>query len=389
MVGRTGTGKSTLLRNLAAGAMRDGRGLVVIDPHGDLYEELLERVPAERADDLVKIDPLDPGGHTLNPFDVTGDYSRRVVAMEFGEIMQSLTEDEFGAQAGAFLGPVWHQAVRQAVLWVTSDPKRPGTLIDLYRVFTEKNHAAQWEMTGALDDGLLDWYFNQFKRVDYLQPNSDGQAIGPWIASKFQHVFFHPALRSFFGTPHSTVRLEDLLGSGKIVLVNLSKGRLGEPASRFLGMVFVHMLFQALLKRAALPASARPPTLLLCDEFQSYGTQVFGNLLSEGRKYGAQLVLANQHLSQLSESIQHNLLGNVGSLVSFRVGPIDAALLEREFAPEFTAAALSRLPNFMAAMRTMTDTGLVPPFTLIGSSPGEEIVRGEPEWEAAGDGNWW
>lgn len=364
VVGRTGMGKTTLLRNLAVNAIHQGKGVLVLDPHGDLYQELQEDCPDRRREDLILIDPLETASHRLNLFDVSGQYARRIVAMEFGEIMQRLTEDEFGVQAGSFLGPVWHQEVRMAVQWITSNPAQPGTLIDLYRFFTEKDYGQRWLPHANQEPELRAWWQNTLVNTDYQRQGSEGPSMGTWITSKFQSAVYHPALAAFFGSPHSSVQLDTAMNEQKIILVNLNKGLIGESASRFLGMVVVHLVYQAILKRAALKPVERPRTLLIGDEFQSYASQSFISLLSEGRKFGVQLALANQFIAQLPHRVRQAVLGNVGSLLSFRVGPEDALLLEQELSPTFQATDLLHLPPFTAAIRTMQGGNLIAPFTL-------------------------
>lgn len=366
-VGRTGTGKTTLLKKLALTAMQEGRGVIGIDPHGDLHQELLRSVPEHRQHDVHLLDPFDARTEHLNFFDVPGDYERRMSALAFGEIIQKLTEDEYGREAGTFLGPVYHLHLRMAIQWLTSNPDRPGTVIDLYRFFTQANYYRRepWFTAAMRDTELRNWHDNTLERTDFQRQGMDSSpSTGNWMASKFTTIAFHPALRPYFDQVRSSINLDAALNKRKIILINLSKGRLGETASRFLGMLTVHLLFQAFLRRAALPEHERQNVLVVADEFQGYATQAFLGLLSEGRKFGLQLALANQFLNQLPERLQHALLGNVGTLLSFRVGVQDAELLRRELHPNFTPDDLINLPNFTAAVRTLHQGQPVPPFTL-------------------------
>jgi hypothetical protein len=202
---------------------------------------------------------------------------------------------------------------------------------------------------------VLDDFKQALTKVSYQNGGSDNFPLGNWIASKFQLIAYHPLLQSLFQiSDKPRLDFSQLLEQNKIVLINLAKGNLGEAASRFLGMMLVHSLYQAILKRAKLPIQQRKPVLAIVDEFHSIATQSFIGLLSEGRKFGVMLTLANQFLGQLRDPrVMQGLLGNVGTLVSFRVGSQDASHLESEFALYITAQELINLGNWKAVIKTV------------------------------------
>jgi hypothetical protein len=203
------------------------------------------------------------------------------------------------------------------------------------------------------------------RQQSYTNPGNDNNSVGNWIAGKFQGLVFDPMLRGIFGQPRSTLNLLDAINSSKIVLVNLAKGQMGIQNARFFGMVFLSMLYSAVLQRGKLPEEERKDFMIVVDEFQSLATTNFINLLSEGRKFGVNLVLANQFLSQIQDPrIIQGILGNVGTLLAFRLGLEDAERLEGQFYPQFSRHDLINLPNWLACARTLKDGQRTLPFTL-------------------------
>lgn len=366
VVGQTGTGKTTLLSNLALEALERGHGLCVVDPHGDLYQELLGQLPPERAGDLICIDPTDlerPVG--LNLLEARTPEERHAVVQEFSEILFRLIVDEYGSEAASFMGPVFFHHLRMNLLLVTSDPDRPGTLLDVYNLFQEEGYWRRWLPLKCDDPLLRRWVEENLPKQEYTALGSDKSSFGNWVASKLQGLVFDPLLRSVFDQPRSSVDLDRAMQEGKVLLVNLAKGSLGIQNARFFGMVFLSMLYAAALRRVRLPQARRRDFLIVVDEFQSLATANFANLLSEGRKFGVSLVLANQYLSQVKDSrVREALLGNAGTLVAFRLGWEDAGLLEGSFYPAFTRYDLVNLPNWTACVRPLSKGQAASPFTL-------------------------
>lgn len=381
VVGQTGTGKTTLLKTLIAEDMEAGEGLCVIDPHGDLFRDLLGRVPKSRVDDVVVLDPTDadyPVG--LNLLEYETESQRHFLVQELVGIVTRLLEDDLGSGAlGEVAGPLFFQHMRMNLLLTMSDPADPGTLLEFYTIFQGNEYWRRW-LPLKLSDPLLErWVENVLPRVDYTKPGGEGSSMGGYVGSKFEGFVFDPLLRCIFGQKRSTINIRRIMDEGKILLVNLAKGELTEPNSRFLGMVLLAKLMAAAMGRVSIPERDRRVFHLYVDEFQSVATQSFVTLLSEARKFGVSLVLANQFLSQVKdERIVQAIFGNVGTLAAFRVGQADAEILERELAPTVNRADLVNLPNWHAYVTMLIAGQAARAFslaTLLAASP----VQGRAE----------
>jgi len=366
IVGQTGTGKTTLLKSMILHDIESGNGVCVFDPHGDLYRDLCGLIPKDRIEDVVLFDPMDqewPVGFNLLEYHT--DSERYFTVQEVAEIIGRLTQDEFGVNAAEYLGPLFFQHVRMNMLLVMSNGDDPGTLADFYRIFNEENYYKRW-LPLRMDDPELDrWAKKVMPKMDYLRQGSEGSTLGGYIASKFHGFVFDPLLRCLFGQKHSTIDLKEIMDSGKILLVNLAKGELTEANSRFLGMVLMAKLQAAAMSRVDDHETQRRPFYVYVDEFQSIATQSFILLLSEARKFGLSLVLANQFVSQIKNPrLVDSIFGNVGTLISFRLGQQDAELIEREMYPSVTRTDLLNLPNWHAYARMLVNGEVAPPFTV-------------------------
>lgn len=366
IVGQTGTGKTTLLQTMILHDIRAGQGLCVLDPHGDLFRQILGKIPDERMEDVIVIDPSDtdfPVG--INLLECQTPEQRYFIANEVSEIITRLMEDEYGTQAGSMMGPMFHQHTRMNLLLVMSDPDDPGTLVQFYNIFQEGGFWKRWLPLKWEEPMLKSWVEKVLPEQDYISIGSDKISLGDWVSSKFTGLIFDPKLRYIFGQKRSTFDLRKAMDEGKIVLVNLSKGLLGIPNSRFFGMIFLTKLYTAAMERAKIPENQRKDFFIYVDEFHSVATQAFINLLSEGRKFGVNLVLANQFVTQIRDPrIIEGILGNVGTLICFRLGLEDAERLEREFLPVFHRFDLLNLPNWVACVRALRRGQRVKPFTL-------------------------
>ncbi len=368
IVGQTGTGKTTMLRSMVMDDIRQGRGLCVIDPHGDLFRKILGKIPRERYDDVVVFDPADGAFATgLNLLEAKDDLQRHFVVQEMLGIIRRLIEDDYGSAGASMAGPIFYQHARMNLLLVMSDPANPGTLLDFYKIFVTERAAKYWERWMPLkihDPQLEDWVQNVLPNTDYLR-SSDGVSLGGWIASKFDEFVFDPKLRNIFGQARSTIDLRGIMDRGKILLVNLAKGELSEFAARFLGMVLLAKLQGAAMARVDTAFEDRTPFYVYVDEFQNIATESFVSMLSEGRKFGLGLTLANQFVSQVkNERVVQSIFGNVGTLIAFRLGQADAELVEKYFSPDFTRADLTRLPNWHSAMTMLVRGQTVPAFSV-------------------------
>jgi len=332
VVGKTGTGKSTLLKTMILSDMLAGEGLAVIDPHGDLCDELIASVPEKRWDDVVILDPTDmefPVG--LNLLECSVPEQRYFVVREMRAIMERLLRDQYQHNASDYAGPAFYQHMQMNMLLAMSDPDAPGTLLEFYEIFKHKNYWQRWTPLQWQEAMLKRWVEVTLPSIDYTQRWQNELTWGEYLSSRFDDFVFDPKLRLIFGQKRSTLSLQRIMDEGKILLVNLRKGELAEANARFLGMVLMAKIFQAAMQRATIPPQKRRTFYLYVDEFQSLATENFVLLLSEARKFGVALVLANQFTSQIEDRrIVESLFGNVGTLISFRVGRMDAEILEEQ-----------------------------------------------------------
>ena len=386
VVGQTGTGKTSLLRTMILSDMDAGKGVAVLDPHGDLFRELLLRVPKRRQKDVIVFDPTDRESAVgLNLLQCQNEDERHFVVREMRAIMERLLDDQYHHKAAEYTGPIFYQHMQMNMLLAMSDPKEPGTLLEFYEIYQQKNYWKRWLPLKWDDAQLLRWVRNNLPSIDYLRRSGSSEVtLGEYLSSKFDDFVFDPRLRMIFGQKHSTIDLRKIMDEGKILLVNLAKGELSEPNSRFLGMALMAKIQAAAMSRSDMPLAKRRTFYVYVDEFQSLATENFISLLSEGRKFGLALVLANQFLSQIKdERIMQSVTGNVGTHVCFRVGREDAKLIEPQFAPYFDQFDLCNLPNWNACVRTTVDGQVVSPFTMETVVPpasedlsGHEIVMG-------------
>ncbi len=366
IVGQTGTGKTTLLKTMILSDIHAGRGCALIDPHGDFFNELLGLIPPERIEDVVLLDPSDveyPVG--MNLLNANNAEERHFVVREMQAITKRLMEDQYGYKSVEFMGPLFNQHLQMNMLLAMSDPDNPGTLFEFFQIFQSREYWKRWIPLKVEDAALRTWVTNVLPNYDYTSVKSGEISVGDYVGSKFADFFFDHRLRNIFSQQTSTIDLSDVMNKGKILLINLAKGLLGEANSRFMGLILMAKIQAEAMKRAKLPASKRQPFFLYVDEFQSLATENFTILLSEARKFGLGLVLANQFISQIKDPrIIQAVFGNVGTLLSFRLGLEDAQLMAPQFLPYFDHIGLTNLPNWrFAAKATVQGRGL-PPFTL-------------------------
>lgn len=369
IVGQTGTGKTTLLKSMIKSDMEAGKGLIVIDPHGELYHDLLSIVPEKRIDDVILFDPADfmfPVG--MNLLEVKEDEDRDFLLKEMRAILKRFISEHFSMNDGSFSGPVFYQHVMNNMLLAMSDSSNPGTLIEFYNIFQSDHFWKRW-LPLKWENGILrNWVDEVLPNIDYNQTDrTNGTRNGDYFSSKFLDFVNDSRVRNIFGQPHSTVNFSDVIAENKIVFVNLSKGLLGEANASFLGMILMAKITAAFMGRAKEISEGKilTPYYLYVDEFQNIATENFSVLLSEARKFGLGLVLANQFLAQVNDlKIKNSLLGNVGTIIAFRLGLEDSQLLASQFLPNFGHFELTNLPNYMAVMRTNVDGERIIPATL-------------------------
>jgi hypothetical protein len=339
VIGQTGTGKSTLLLNLIEQDLATGEGLALLDPHGDLAEAVLTRVPKARSNDLVYLNPADLGRPIgFNPLSQVRDDLKPIVADGIVSAFRHVWADSWGHR----LDYILTNSVR-ALLDV------PGaTLLMLPRLLVDDGFRSRVVEQHVADPIVRAFWVNEYSGYS---PSFRTEAIAP-IQNKIGKVLMVPSLRNMLAQPRSTITFRRLMDDGAIVVCNLSKGSLGESTAHLLGALLTTAVAQAALSRADTPASERPVFNFYADEFQSFATDSFALILSEARKYGLTLTLAHQYLDQLPDRLRSAVFGNAGSIVICRAGAEDAALLAAQLGLHNPDALLD-LPNFAAWARLL------------------------------------
>jgi hypothetical protein len=355
VVGQTGTGKSTFLENLALQDMLNGDGFAFVDPHGDTAERLLAMVPRERVEDVIYFSPADmdfPMG--LNLFEFHTPEQKDFLIQEAINMLYKL----YDPQHQGIIGPRYEHWFRNAALTLMADPGG-STFIDIPKVFTDPKYAKQ-KLQHVTDMTVLDfWNKEMASTSDYHK----SEVLG-WFVSKFGAFLSNEMMRNIIGQTKSSFDLREIMDNKKILLVNLSKGRTGELNSKLLGMIFVMKFHAAAMSRSDVPESERQDFALYVDEFQNFSTDSFATIMSEARKYHLNLVVANQFTTQLSEEIRDAVFGNMGTIVSFRVGQNDVEALTKYYQPLFTNDDLLRVPNFNTIVRTLVNGVPTQPFSM-------------------------
>lgn len=360
-VGQTGTGKTTMFESMILDDMKRGEGICVLDPHGDLIEKLLRKIPAERAEDVILFDPGDmqrPIGFNILEYET--EAQKHFLIQELLAIIERILQKLDPAMGG----PIFSQHSKMVLQLVMSNPKKAGTLAQFYQVFCSSDFYKKFLPLPKPDAILQKFVDETLAKTNYTHISPDGASFGGYIGSKYEPFIGDPMLRNIFGQPRSTINLKKIMDEGKILLVNLSKGRMGEINARFFGMVLIAKLQAAAMSRASMPESKRRDFYLYVDEFQNLATQNFSVLLAEARKYRLNLILTNQFVTQVPMEIMNAITGNVGTIISFRVGSIDAEFLERDFLPVFNRYDLMNLPNFNTYTSTLVDGQVLKPFSM-------------------------
>lgn len=343
-IGQTGTGKSVLLENLAYQDMMDGRGFAFIDPHGDSAEKLLGMIPKERVEDVIYFNPGDmenPVG--LNLFEFETQDQRDFLIQEAIAMLYRL----YDPGHTGIIGPRYEHWFRNASLTIMSDPKG-STFIDIPQVFNDQAFTDE-KLKYVTDRTVLDFWNKEMAQTSEANKS---EVLG-WFVSKFGAFLSNEMMRNVLGQVKSGFNLRDIMDNKKILIVNLSKGTTGELNSNLLGMIFIMKFQAAAMGRANMPEDQREDFSLYVDEFQNFATDSFATILSEARKYRLNLILANQFMTQLTDNIREAILGNIGTVISGRLGITDAEILQKKFMPTFDAEDLTKLPNFKTITSVM------------------------------------
>lgn len=365
VIGQTGTGKSAFLEEMIIQDIAAGKGVGVIDPHGDMVERILGFIPRHRFQDVVYFNPGDtalPMGLNLLEYDPRYPEEKTFIANELLSIFQKL----YGAVPEA-LGPMFEQYFRNAVILVMDDPASGNTLLEISRVLTSK----------SLRDLKLSRSQNVVVKNFWTQiaERAGGEAelrnMAPYVTSKFDVFLANEIVRPIVAQAQSAFRFRELMDNERILLVNLAKGRLGEVNSSFIGLILVGKLLGAALSRTDISEEKRKDFYLYIDEFQNVTTDSIATILSEARKYHLNLTITHQFVGQLPEAVKRAVFGNVGSLVTFRIGPDDTELLGKQFAPVFAEQDLLAINNFRCAVKLLIHGETSPPFSMETFPPGK------------------
>ncbi len=354
IIGKTGTGKTKFLQSLIMQDIAAGRGLCFIDPHGDAVDEILGMIPPERAEDVIYFNPGDterPMG--LNLLEAKTEDEKHFVATNVINMMYKL----FDPYKTGIVGPRFEHAVRNAILTILVEPGT--TFVELMRVLTDAKYVQ--ELLPKVTDPIIRRYW-----TDQIAQTSDfhKSEVLDYITSKFGRFVTNKLIRNIIGQSQSAFDLRQVMDTGKILLIDLSKGRIGEENSSFLGLVLVPRILMAAMSRQDIPEDQRRDFYLYVDEFQNFATPDFAQILSEARKYRLNLIVANQFIGQIDEEIKNAIFGNVGSIITYRVGVSDANYLAHEFSPVFTEDDLLNIEKYHVYVKTIVKNEPVPPFSM-------------------------
>jgi len=361
IIGQTGTGKSVLLENLAYQDMMDGRGFAFVDPHGDSVENLLGKVPKERVEDVIYFNPSDmdnPIG--LNMFEFDSPDQKDFLVQEAINMIYGL----YDPGHTGIVGPRLEHIFRNCALLLMSDPAG-GTFVDIPKLLIDQEFMKS-KLKYVTDQTVLDFWTKEFPESQ--RSNEAGEVIS-WVVSKFGPFVSNDAMRNIIGQTKSGFNIRDIMDNKKILLVNLSKGRMGELNSKLLGIIFVMKFQAAAMSRADIPEDQREDFSLYVDEFQNFATESFETILSEARKYRLNLILGNQFMTQLTDKIREAIIGNVGTVISGRIGITDAEILVKKFAPTFDVEDLTKMPNYQSITSVMINNTPSAAFSMSFVSP--------------------
>ena len=364
VLGQTGVGKSVALKNMILDEIKKGHGICYVDPHGPDLEDLLASIPKERAEDVVLFDAGDtdrPMG--LNLFDAKTTEEQDFVIDEAISMLYKL----YDPGHTGIMGPRFEHWFRNAALVLMADPKG-GTFIEVPKIFTDDNYMKE-KLKYVTNPVVRNFWINEMGQTSDFHKS---EVLG-WFVGKFGAFITNTTMRNILGQVDSTLNLRDIMDNKKILLVNLSKGKIGELNMMLLGMIFVSKIQMAAMSRVDTPEEQRQDFTLYVDEFQNFATDSFAAIMSEARKFKLRLVVANQFIGQLKEEIRDAVFGNVGTIMSFRVGPEDAEFMQKQFEPVFTVNDLVNIENHNAFIRLMINGVPSRPFIVKPHAPSSDV----------------
>ncbi|MDD4900760.1 MAG: type IV secretion system DNA-binding domain-containing protein [Patescibacteria group bacterium] len=361
IIGKSGVGKSVLLASMAIQDIINGEGVCVIDPHGDLVKDILARVPRERAHDVILFAPADierPLALNLLEFDPRYPEQKTFVINEMIKIFDKLYDLK------ATGGPIFEQYMRNAMLLVMSDPDSGSTLMEIPKVLADPNFRKK-KLELCHDPTVVDFWRKEAEKAG-------GEAalanVVPYITSKLTSFISNDTMRPIIGQQKSSFNLRDIMDTKKILLVDLSKGLIGEMNAHLLGMILVGKILMSALSRTDMPQEKRVDFYLYIDEFQNFTTDSVNSILSEARKYNLNLIIAHQYLGQLVKNqdatIKNAVFGNVGTWILFKIGSEDAEVMAKEFAPVFNQYDLINIEKYTAYVKLLIDNTASRPFSM-------------------------
>jgi CxxC-x17-CxxC domain-containing protein len=369
VIGKTGVGKSTLLENMIIQDIQNGRGVAVVDPHGDLVEKVINFIPTERINDVVYFNPADiEWPIAFNILETINPNVRHLVSSGLIGIFKKLWADSWG--------PRLEYVLRNAILALMDYPG--STLLGIMRILIDKNYRRK--VVDKIQDPIIKTFW--VEEFSKYSGTFQVEAINP-IQNKVGQFISNPVSRNIIGQTKSSIDIKEIMDNEKILLVNLAKGRIGEDISGLLGAMMITKIQLAAMERINVPESKRRDFYLYVDEFQNFATESFANILSEARKYRLNLVVAHQYIEQLDEKVQAAVFGNIGTLICFRVGAADAEMLVKEFTPRFVEEDLVNLAKYDIYVKLMIDgiapepfsATTLPPLKIIEINNVEKIIR--------------
>ncbi len=357
-IGKSGTGKSVLLQNLVIQDIRNGNGVCVVDPHGDLIDGILANIPKERADDVIVFDPADlDRPMSLNLLDINSPAEADMAALEATQIFIKIFGEEI-------FSPRLQHYFRNGCLTLMENPEYGATLIDIPRLFTDPKFTEE-HTKNVKNPAVRDFWENEYAQTG----DREKQEMIPYFSSKFGPFVTNKIMRNVIGQRKSSFNFEQIMNEKKILLVSLSKGKIGDANMALLGLILVSKLQMVALSRASMSESERKDFYLYMDEFQNFVTDSIGVILSEARKYKLGLIIAHQYLAQLIKGndtkIKDAVFGNVGTMGVYRIGVEDAEEIAKEFDPIFTAYDLMNPDAYTINIKTLINSVPTNPFNMI------------------------
>ncbi len=361
IIGKSGSGKSAMLSFLARQDAANGNGFCLIDPHGDLVEDLLGFIPKERAKDVIVFNPADierPMG--LNLLEANTPEEKDRASLDAMEIFIKLFGNEI-------FGPRIQHYFRNGCLTLMDDEDEGATLIDIPRLFVDEEFQ-KYKVSKCKNTVVKQFWENEMAKTGAREK----EEMIPYFSSKFGPFVTNTTMRNIIGQSKSAFNIREIMDSGKILLVNLSKGRIGDMNAQLLGLIFVNKIAMAAMSRADMPESERKPFFLYVDEFQNFATDAFADILSEARKYKLHLLMAHQYIAQLQEvhnyekqsKVKDAVFGNVGTMVTFKVGAEDAEYFSKEYAPLLSEQDILGLANYKAYVKLNINNAPSRPFSM-------------------------